>query len=326
MNINDDLIIKLCFQKKCGRLKRNFKFEELDLNIQNYILNRYNDSTSVNETLTRIYHKIDVHPRCPICNKLVIWGACGNNKFFHDTCSLTCAGKLSLIIIKNKYGYNNPMQFPNAKVNLENTMFKKYGVKHALQNKEIKKKQEQTCIKRFGSNNIFSSDIGKQKIKESLIKHFGVDHQMKSKEIKNKFNWKESVKKQIETKRKNGTFNKSTLEDMSYTLLKEKYNDVIRQYRSKLYPFNCDFYIPSLDLYIECNYFWTHCGHPYNENNKNDQIKLNQWKDNNTKFYNNAITTWTIRDVNKRNIAKQNNLNYIEFWNIKEFTEWIKNK
>ena len=35
------------------------------------------------------------------------------------------------------------------------------------------------------------------------------------------------------------------------------------------------------------------------------------------------LYTWTIRDVNKRNIAKQNNLNYIEFWNINELKEWL---
>lgn len=42
-------------------------------------------------------------------------------------------------------------------------------------------------------------------------------------------------------------------------------------------------------------------------------------------YYNNAITTWTIRDVNKRNIAKNNNLNWIEFWNIDELKKWIIN-
>ena len=28
------------------------------------------------------------------------------------------------------------------------------------------------------------------------------------------------------------------------------------------YPFACDFYISSLDLFIECNYHWTHGGKP----------------------------------------------------------------
>lgn len=37
----------------------------------------------------------------------------------------------------------------------------------------------------------------------------------------------------------------------------------------------------------------------------------------------NIIYTWTILDAKKRNIAQQNNLNYIEFWNINEVKEWI---
>ena len=37
-------------------------------------------------------------------------------------------------------------------------------------------------------------------------------------------------------------------------------------------------------------------------------------KSKNTKYYNVAIEVWTKRDVNKRNIAKQNNLNYLEIF------------
>ena len=55
----------------------------------------------------------------------------------------------------------------------------------------------------------------------------------------------------------------------------------------------------------------------------NDLVKI--WKSKNTKYYDNAIQCWTIRDVNKRNIAKKNNLNYIEFWNLNELKTWIKN-
>jgi hypothetical protein len=123
----------------------------------------------------------------------------------------------------------------------------------------------------------------------------------------------ETKQKIIESKRKNNSFNTSKPEDESFNLLKEKYPNVIKQYKSDDYPFACDFYIPELNLYIECNYHWTHGGHPFNSKNKYDQIQLNKWINNNTEYYNNAITTWTIRDINKRNIAKQNNLDYIEF-------------
>ena len=54
-------------------------------------------------------------------------------------------------------------------------------------------------------------------------------------------------------------------------------------------------------------------------------------KSKNSGYYQNAINTWTIRDVNKRNIAKQNNLNYLEIFSkdlnivIKLFNEYINN-
>lgn len=39
---------------------------------------------------------------------------------------------------------------------------------------------------------------------------------------------------------------------------------------------------------------------------------------------NDAINCWTVRDVLKRNTAKQNNLNYLEFFTILELENWLK--
>ena len=104
--------------------------------------------------------------------------------------------------------------------------------------------------------------------------------------------------------------------------MKEYYPDIVSQYKDNRYPFACDFYIPSLDLFIECNYHWTHGGKPY-EGTENDKKIVEKWKTKNTKFYNNAIQTWTVRDVNKRNTVKENKLNYIEFWNIDDLKTWM---
>lgn len=54
--------------------------------------------------------------------------------------------------------------------------------------------------------------------------------------------------------------NTSKSEEMSYVLLVERFgaNDILRQYKSEEYPFACDFYIKSRNIYIECNYCWTH--------------------------------------------------------------------
>ena len=46
----------------------------------------------------------------------------------------------------------------------------------------------------------------------------------------------------------------------------------------------------------------------------------NLWKNN---YFNNAINTWTIRDVEKRKYAKENKLNYIVLWKYEELQEWI---
>ena len=102
----------------------------------------------------------------------------------------------------------------------------------------------------------------------------------------------------------------------------QKYPDVKYQYKSDVYPFVCDFYIPELYLYIECNYHWTHGNKPY-EGTEEDNIKLNKWKQGNTKYYDNAIYTWTNLDIRKYNIAKENKLNYLIFYSFNNFKKYF---
>jgi len=204
----------------------------------------------------------------------------------------------------------------------ENTCLEKYGAKTPLHLKEVHQKSKQTCINKYGVEKPLQNDLFKEKFKETCLKRYGVEHHMKSNIIKEKFNWNEINKKANKTKHKNHSFKISRKEQESFLLIKEKYTDVDYQYRSELYPFYCDFYIPSLDLYIECNYHWTHGGKPY-EGTEDDNKILQGWKNKNTSYYNNAINCWTIRDVNKRNIAKENKLNWIEFWNIEELKLWL---
>ena len=114
--------------------------------------------------------------------------------------------------------------------------------------------------------------------------------------------------------RMNNTFNTSNAEDNYFLKLKEMYGDdnVIRWYSDERYPFACDFYIPSEDLFIEYNKTWTHGGHPFDEMNLDDIYKLETWgeKAKTSKYYQNAIYTWTNLDVRKQKIAKENKLNY----------------
>ena len=149
---------------------------------------------------------------------------------------------------------------------------------------------------------------------------------------KSKEDWDKINKKIFESKRKNGTFNTSKPEEYSYNLLVDLFgeSDIIREYNESRYPFNCDFYIKSKDLFIECNYHYTHGGHRFNPNN-NDDIKLLEdirskqcyLKNGNKNSYFVYEEVWTNRDLKKFEYAENNNLNYIAAYSIDELKKLL---
>ena len=42
-----------------------------------------------------------------------------------------------------------------------------------------------------------------------------------------------------------------------------------------------------------------------------------------SKYYENAVKTWTVRDLNKRATAKANNIHLIEFWSLDDVKQYI---
>ena len=137
----------------------------------------------------------------------------------------------------------------------------------------------------------------------------------------------EYQKRQNETKKRNGTLNTSRPEQMAYQLLRKHYGDDVEySYRDDRYPYNCDFYIKPSDLFIELNLLWTHGGEPFDESNLLHLEKLNMWKlkSQASDFYKNAIYTWTVLDVRKRETAQKNKLNYLTFYKEKDFYTWFE--
>lgn len=244
-----------------------------------------------------------------------------------------------------KYGVEYTGQIPEKIEKTHKACLEKYGVDSVFKVQKFRNQSLDTCIKKYASNeddinsivNIGQLKYVKDKIKNTCLEKYGVENPMQTQYYKNLISSilssNEIQEKIYNTKLLNNSFNISYQEDVCFDLLKEKYSDCIRQYKSELYPFNCDFYIPSLDLYIEYNGSHYHHYHPFDINDDNDINELNRLKEkaensnahkNGKKSqYDNIIYTWTILDVKKRNIAQQNNLNYIEFWNINEVKEWI---
>ena len=117
-----------------------------------------------------------------------------------------------------------------------------------------------------------------------------------------------------QVKKKNHTLNTSKLEKDVKEWLEQNHINFKYQYKSKEYPFNCDFYFPDKQLYLEIQGNWTHGPHPYDKDNEDDMKIINEWKSKNNKYYDNAIYDWTVRDVNKRTYAKEHNLNFCELF------------
>ena len=118
----------------------------------------------------------------------------------------------------------------------------------------------------------------------------------------------------------NNSFIKSKIQDDTYNELRKYFNeeDIFKEHKTEKYPYKCDFYIKSIDTYIEVQGSQFHNHHPFNKENNNDIKELNKLivksKLNPKSQAIGIINTWTITDIQKRNLAKENNLNYIEIW------------
>ena len=255
--------------------------------------------------------------------------------------------------IKEKYGTEFFYQSNHFKEKSKQTCLEKYGVTNGGGSKQALEKIKETNLKRRGVEYVFQDKDIREKMRESLIKKYGVDHNLKSKEIQeiikqtnlklygceNPMQNEAIIQKGIDTKRKNHTFNVSKPEEELYLYIKEKIPSVIRQYQdyryswsdklNRIHHYLCDFYIPELDLFIEFNGFPCHGPHSYNPDSKEDQELVEKWKlrykNGKHPLYKRMINGWTISDVKKRKIAKENNLNYYEFWTLEEAKKFIDN-
>ena len=242
-----------------------------------------------------------------------------------------------------KYGAYDVMHIPHILQKIKDTNLKKFGVEFPLQqlkkeNSEIYQKISQTCINKFDVDSPLKNKEVREKIKQTNIQKYGVDNPLKNKEIREKIKQTNIQKYGVDNPLKNKEIwkksqdnrqisSKSKLENnfLNYLKLKYESDDIITQYKSKEYPYYCDFYIKSINLYIEIQGHWTHNDHPFDINNLNDQQIMNIWrtKSLSDKYYKNALNTWTIKDVEKRNTAIQNNLNYLEIFGKTDLNKYI---
>ena len=215
-----------------------------------------------------------------------------------------------------KCSNNDPNVRKKISDSARNTFLERYGVENISQLEEIKEKKKQTLNKNYGVNSVFQIpevvekshskevvSIQKETRKKSLMDKYGVE---------NTFQLRDSVLK-IYNK------TKSKSEQLFEDWLSSNHIEYIPQYKSDLYPYFCDFYLPKTDTYIELNLHWTHGFHPFDKNNTDDVNKANKWLNSDREFNQRAYHIWTIRDVEKFNTAVKKGLNYIRVYDLEEF-------
>ena len=350
MNTNHDKILIKVLSINERRLN-NWKVKKaLSLpNVKEYIINRYDDSFSYKETLMRMKLNIKIHPKCS-CGNYVRFSGRYDMPFSKYCCQKCNASsterkektKLTSLqrygvespnkaisiknkkksIFESKYGVDNPSKLEFVKDKKTKTTLKHYGVVNPSKSNIVKERKAQTALKHYGVDNPSKSDIIKRKKIETFMSKYGVSNAFQTKTYTKED--KERIQQKINiTKRKNHTFNVSKPEEELFLYIKSKFPKVERQYNDKIrYPYNCDFYIPDLDYFIELQGYYTHGKRPFDPNSKEDLQLVEQYK---KKYGTNCqlITIWTMKDVEKRNTAKSNNLNFKEVWSLEEGKAFI---
>ncbi len=216
MIINDDYIKEKFITKKNQLAKNYTRLSWLNKHqdIYDYLINRYNDSESIQETIYRIVNKIEIRPVCETCGKPVRFNCysrgfrkfCSNSRCVMNSVNVQNKIKNTL---KERYGVEHQMQLKSVKDKIKQTCLEKYGVssytktseylqktketnlerygvEFSGQNEEVKQKSINTCLKKYGCKYSFQSDNNKEKSRETVIKKYGVDNPAKNEEIKNK--------------------------------------------------------------------------------------------------------------------------------------------
>ena len=253
--------------------------------------------------------------------------------------------------ITNKYGVDNPSKVPEIIDKRRNSNLIKYGKINILAIPENLEKS-QKALKNSKNTYRHKSKEEQNKIKQKISLGWTKKPEFEKKEVhkrrvntlrnrseeekiatKNKKTntWNNKTEEELlvrsnktyKAKKKNNSFKSSKSEKFVLDILK-KYYEVVYQYRDSRYPYNCDFYIPQKDLFIEIQGNWTHGKEPFDKNNEKHIEIIDKWKNKHTKYYDLAITVWTISDVKKRNIAKNNNLNFLEIFNYKDTNKLLE--
>lgn len=222
---------------------------------------------------------------------------------------------------------------PLNKEKLKTTMQRIYGasnnflrpdVKETAHSIEANNKRKETNKQKYGVEFLLQSKEIREKSKQTMLDKYDVPYYCITDDCRTKLTNKETNQKKIETKKQHNYYTTSKLEEDFELFLIEHHISYKHNYKTEQYPFKCDFYLDELDIYIEINNFWVHNSHFYDKTDETDIQTLQLWEEKakTNDFYKKAINVWTVRDIQKRDIAIKNNLNYIVLWTKQDIVNY----
>jgi hypothetical protein len=154
-----------------------------------------------------------------------------------------------------RYGNKYAVSSEDIQNKIKTTNIKKYGCENPMGNKKVRNKRKKTMIKIYGSEHALQNKDCQSKFRNTCIEKFGVEYPMQNSELFDK-----NQKSCFRTKIFRDT---NILYQASYELdflekYYETYNDIERAkhisyvYNGKKKVYYPDFFIPSLNLIVEC--------------------------------------------------------------------------
>lgn len=208
------------------------------------------------------------------------------------------------------YGNASPILLSKCK----QTCLERYGVETNLISKNDDLNGHNSIISRFGSDEA-RYKYTLQKGRETRKKKYGNPYWSNKSKAQETMKQKYGVKSYLET-REARLARDNKYQTNFYNILIDIFDksDIIAEHKSESYPWFCDFYVKSKELYIEYNFHWSHGPHPFDPSSLED-IKLFNIYSSKLKAgkssYTQVISTWCINDKQKLNTALKNKLNYI---------------
>lgn len=205
------------------------------------------------------------------------------------------------------------------------TQMERYGG-IGLAGAEAKQKAMQTNLERYGGTNVMHNSGVKQTLAHTNRERYGgaspfSDAKVREKSLKIK---RPELYEAMLSYKKTGVSGNPLCESHSefavFRCLCDRFGpgDVFSQYgihpSDPRYPYNCDFYIRSLDLFIELNLYYTHGFHWFDETNPHDLQRLECLNGHGSRKDRRAIDVWTRADPEKRKKAKESGIRYLVFW------------